>query len=220
MDLFSKITIAHFIWYLVPGLALVFFVLFPFVIIDPHLAKLLLQNIGSVGVVLLSIVMGFSLDGLRLYRFRTNYGNIKSNFFEELKNIIGIDLDPYFIQSHISEIARAKEVTGIGIHHAIWIMHGHLAVLSLLESIFWLVASVYFYIWGKPICPLLVFPVTKIVCLWTYATFFLFFGLVGYRFQAISIEDQQTTNRMFLNFAKQHKSEILQLLNVSKSNGV
>lgn len=212
MDLFSKFTIAHFIWYLVPGLAFVFLLFFPLIVLDPHLAKLLFNGLGPIGVILFSILAGFVLDGLRLYRFRTNYDSIKSDFFNNLKNEVGVNIDPYVIQSHVSEVARIKKNTGIGIHHAIWIMHGHLSSIALLESLFWIVTALYFQLFGKPICPLLIFSVKKTLAISFYFGFALLFILVGYRIEKISIEDQKTTNSMFLYFAKHNKNDVLQLM--------
>jgi len=216
MDLFNKITIAHFIWYLVPGLALVFFLLFPFLILNPHLAYLIFKNLNPLGVILLGIVLGFSLDGLRLYRFRPNYKKTKDAFFMNLKEAINIELDPYFIQAQVSDVAKQKKVTGIGIHHAIWIMHGHLAILAFLECAFWGVTTLYILIWGDyPFYFMTIAGESRWLMASLYATLGGLFFLIGLRFHLVSMEDQNTTNTMFLNFAKQYRKEIQTLLNMT-----
>ncbi len=218
MELFNKITIAHFIWYLVPGLALIFFILFPFLILNPHLTKYIFTNLGPIGVILLSIILGFALDGLRLYRLRPGYNNIKQSFFNSLIKVLDVNgLDPYFVQSHVTDVAKQKKVTGIGIHHAIWIMHGHLAMISLLECILWVLVSAYFLHYGSGAYPILIITQSKCVAIGTYIFFVVLFLLISIRFHLISTEDQVVTNNMFLNFAQQHKDEIRKLLN-AKSN--
>jgi hypothetical protein len=215
MELFNKITVAHFIWYLVPGLALVFHVLFPFAILDPHLTSQIMKNLGSVGLILFGIFLGFVLDGLRLYRFRPGYNTIKSNFFYELHNIIGTgNLHSYFILSRISDVIKEKKSNAISVHHAIWIMHGHLAMLSFMQGILWIIISVCSYIYCDYHCVVMTKSVSKHIGICIYTVFSLIFIIIGYRFHIISTEDQNTTNNMFIDFTKQHINDIKALMNL------
>lgn len=215
MEIFNKISISHLIWYLVPGLALAFIMLFPFVVISPPIAKAIFTNLGPIGLLLLSIIFGFGLDGLRLYRLRPHYLKMKTDFFGQLTASVGASgLDPYFVQSSIADLARQKDVTGIGIHHAIWIMHGHLAMLAFLESFFWILAAVYFYVFESGPYPVLVTTASWGKALVLYLGLACTFFLLGIRFHRISREDQSTTNTMFLNFAKQHAVEIKSILKI------
>lgn len=213
MDMFNKITMSHFIWYLVPGLGLIFFLLFPLLVFQPHVAKLIFETVGPFGIIILGIILGFFLDGLRLYRWRPKYSEIKDTFFRELQNTIDIDLNPYFIQSHISDVARSKNITGLSLHHAIWIMHGHCAILGLVEALFWQLATLYFYFSEIPAYSLFGMDVSRGVAIMSCIGLWGLFFFIGFRFQQISIEDQKTTNKMFLNFAAQHSNEIQELLN-------
>ena len=147
MDVFSKFTVSHFIWYLVPGLGAFVFIIFPLAIFAPFVVQSLLQVIGPMGLVLFCIILGFLMDGLRLYRLKFNYKKIKSDFFSELQNIVGKKIDPYLIQSNIIDMARKKEMTGVNLHHAIWILHGHFSILCCSESAGLLVYSIYFDVW-------------------------------------------------------------------------
>jgi hypothetical protein len=215
VELFNKLTISHFIWYLVPGLALVFFLLFPFFVLNPPLAKLIYANLTPVGIVMLAIFLGFVLDGLRLYRMRPKYKQTKIVFFTQLKNTLGANnLDPYFVQSHVADVARQKDVSGIGIHHAIWIMHGHLSILAFLECLFWVSVLGYFYFFGCSPYPILVITTSWTKAAFVYGALSLVYLSLGLRFHKISMEDQSTTNKMFLNFATQHRKEIKHLLNI------
>ena len=214
MDVFSKITVSHFIWYLVPGLGLLFFLLFPPLAFKPSVAEAFLESLGPFGVIILGIILGFSADGLRLYRFRPHYLKIREGFFDDLQATIGTDLDPYFIQSHISDVARSKNVSGLSLHHAIWIMLGQFTIFAFMETSFWVLAALYFH-YLEPL-PYLLFgrhASEKDMVLFCagLAVLFLFISL---RFLYISIEDQKNTNTSFVSFAKQHREEIRKLLNL------
>ena len=216
MDLFNKITISQLIWYLVPGLGLIFFFLFPLLVFKPHVAKLFFETIGPFGIIILGIILGFSLDGLRLYRFRPNYSKIKNRFFQQLQATIDPDLDPYFIQSHINDVARIKNVPELSLHHAIWIMLGQFTILGFLETLFWLLATLYFRFYSaSEYLVLFGTNVFREVAIMLYAAFAVLFLFIGFRFLYISTEDQKNTNKMFSNFAEQHRDEIRQLLNVT-----
>ena len=216
MDLFNRITISHFIWYLVPGLGLVFFLLFPLSVFSPHVTKLFFKNVGSFGIIILGITSGFALDGLRLYRFRPKYFKIREAFFLKLQAAIGTDLDPYFILSHINDIAREKNVTAFSLHHAIWIMLGHFTILAFFEAFFWLLATLYFRFFSDS-AYLVLFGsnMPREIGIIIYAAFAALFTLIAFRFLNISTEDQENTNKMFTSFAEQHRDEIRQLLNVT-----
>jgi hypothetical protein len=216
MDLFSKITVSHFIWYLMPGLAGILFVCFPLLVFCPTVIEKAIHAIGPVGLVLLGIILGFSLDGLRLYRSKHKYNDIKRAFFNELQRIVGKAIDPYLIQTNIVEIAKEKGVSGISFHHAIWIMHGHFSIMCYVQSAFWFVAG--FSILLLPPKSNLIFgffrlsnDATSIMCYIISS----FIGIIGYRFMKISNEDQETTNNMFIDFAKQYKTELKSKLNIT-----
>ncbi len=216
MDLFNKISISHFIWYLMPGLGGLLLIYFPILVFNPVAIKISIEAMGSVGLILLCIILGFLLDGLRLYRYKYNYECIKQDFFKKMQNIVGKELDPYLIQNNIIELMRKKKISAINVHHSIWIMHGHFSILCFIQAIFWLFVIVYiqdakqesYSIFGS-------YTFTKYSTI-TFCTFaILTFVLIGYRFMCISNEDQTTTNNMFLDFGRQHTKELKQLLNIN-----
>ncbi len=214
MDVFNRISVSQFIWYLVPGLGLLFFLLFPLLVLKPYVAGAFWETIGPFGTIVLGIILGFSLDGLRLYRFRPDYFQIRKRFFEELQATVGANLDPYFIQSHISDVARSKNVTGLSLHHAIWIMLGQFTILASMETFFWFLATLYFHFCEASSYSLFARNVSKEAMVMFCAALAVLFLFIGFRFLHISIQDQETTNTMFENFAKQHCDEIRELLNV------
>lgn len=215
MDQFEKISISHLIWYLVPGLGLIFFLLFPFIVFNPQFIKVFFNTVGSFGIILLGIILGFFLDGLRLYRLRPKYSNIRKEFFQNLQQLIDPKLDPYFIQSRINDLAKQKNITGLSLHHAIWIMLGDFTLLAFIESGFWILAGLYFYF--SPSCTYLLFEknlsrdTAIIVCVF----FAIFFFVIYKRFLYVSREDQNNTNKMFMEFAGRYRDEIRELLNIA-----
>jgi len=215
MDQFEKISISNFIWYLVPGLGLIFFLLFPILVFHPEVTKLFFDTVGPFGIIILGIILGFFLDGLRLYRFRPRYSAIRDAFFQELKATIAPNLDPYFIQSHINDLANNKKVTGLSLHHAIWIMLGDFTILAFFEAIFWVLYSLYLYFF--PPCAYSLFDknVSRCAAIGICAAFSVLFFVIALRFLQISRQDQNNTNKMFTNFAKQYRDEIRQLLNIA-----
>ena len=215
MDLFSKITISHFIWYLVPGLGLIFFLLFPLSVFNPHVTRLIFETLGPFGIVILGIILGFALDGLRLYRFRPRYSSIRSAFFLHLQEIIAPHLNPYFIQSHINDVARSKSVTELSLRHAIWIMLGNFTILAFLEALFWLLAALYFNFSTTSAYSLFGTYVSKEAAILVFEALAALFLIIAFRFLHVSIQDQKVTNMIFSNFAEQHCNEIKKLINVT-----
>jgi hypothetical protein len=226
MVFFNKFTVSHFIWYLVPGLGFLFFLFFPLVVFSPATAIQIFNSLGAAGLTMLGIVFGFILEGLRLYRFRVHYSTIRTEFFANVQNSIGANLNAYFILSHISDVANEKKYTGLNLSHAIWIMIGHFTIISFLESVFWFIAAIvtwiitipcistYFNL--PPTIPYKIFslPVnmetTIVFCILLSILFFVFF----LRFNYISVEEQKTTNSKYLDFAKQHRKELREFLNL------
>jgi len=214
MDTFNKITISNFIWYLVPGLGFIFYILFPIIVFKPLAVEAFIKSAGPIVIIILGCILGLFLDGLRLYRFRPGYSRIKKDFFEKLLNTIEGINDPYIIQYLIYDIARKKEVTELGMHHAIWIMLGHFTVLAFFESIYWFIMVIYFC--SKDISYYTIFGAnsSKEIVIFTCVSFGLLFFIVCLRLLYISMEDQNNTNNMFSEFAKTHKSEILERFNI------
>lgn len=218
MDMFKKISVSHVIWYLLPGLALILFILFPFLVFNPRVAASFLRVIGILGIIVLGIILGFFLDGLRLYRLlRLHHSMFRNAFFKQLQDTIADNLDPYFILSCINDIANNKNISGISLHHAIWIMLGHFTVLAFLEAIFWALACFYLYYCSYPVYSLFDMNICIINAILICFMFFVLFLIIGWRFFVIYREDQNNTNCMYLNFAKQHRDEIRRILNITPS---
>ena len=218
MDMFKKINVSHVIWYLLPGLGLILFILFPLMVFNPHVAASFLKVVGVFGIIVLGIILGFFLDGLRLYRLlRLHHSKFRNAFFEQLQETISDNLDPYFILSCINDIANNKKFNGISLHHAILIMLGHFTVLAFIEAIFWALACFYLYYSSNSVYPLFDINICVYNAINICFMFSVLFFIIGWRFFIIYKEDQNNTNCMYLNFAKQHREEIRQLLNITPS---
>ncbi|MBA3030227.1 MAG: hypothetical protein FP814_02515 [Desulfobacterium sp.] len=214
MDLFNKITISNLIWYIVPGLGMIFFVLFPILALNPHIVKLFYEQIGEIGLLILGTILGFLFEGLRLYRFRPGYSTIKKGFFDELTKTIGTDLNPYFVQSHVDDFARTKNYVGLSLHHAIWIMLGQFTILFLFEALFWGIMAIYNYYYITQYYSLFGLNISRIEYITYCGAFSVTFLSIGLRLMVTSTQDQKNTNNMFLNFAKQYRHDLQKLLNM------
>ncbi len=187
-------------------------------VLQPHVTKKIIDTAGPFGLFLLGSISGFFLDGLRLYRLRPGYSKIKTTFFNELRATI-TDIDnPYLILSLIYDVARSKNITGFGLHHAIWIMLGHFAILSLAEGILWLLMALYFTYMDLPVYHLFGANLSKEVALISCVAFGLLFVLIAFRLLYTAKEDQINTNNMFSSFAEQHRDDIFRLFNVTSQN--
>lgn len=218
MDMFKKVNVSHVVWYLLPGLGLIILMLFPLMVFKPHVASAFLNSVGIMGIIVLGIILGFFLDGLRLYRLlriQVKHSKIREDFFQKLKNTIDNGLDPYFILYSISDIADSKEITGISLHHAIWIMLGHFTVLVFLETFFWVLVFCHIYFLPDTVYTLFSKDMTWVNALAICAGFSCLFFVIGCQFLTVYREEQDKTNKMYLNFAEQFKDEICQKLNIN-----
>jgi hypothetical protein len=214
MDLFEKISLSQIIWYLVPGLGLIFFLLFPLLVLNPDVVKIFFDTLGIFGLIIVGIILGFFLDGLRLYRFRPKYGQTRTVFFKELQTTIDSKLDPYFIQVCINDLAIKNNISDISLHHSIWIMLGHFTILAFLEAIFWVLTLAYIYAFLPMEFSIFGANVSKETAILVNSSFSILFFLIGFRFLIISEQDQKNTNKMFIDFAKQYRKQIKKLLNI------
>ena len=216
MDIFDKISISQFIWYLVPGLSLIFLIALPVSAVNAIMIKSVFETLGPIGIFILSINLGFIVEGLRLYRLRPNYFQIRKDFFSELQGVFHTDLDPYFVQSNVSDLARKKNAGGISLHHSIWIMLGQISILTFIEAIYWLVFPMFFN-WCNQNSTIELFGAqypnwkAALLCL----IFFVIFLIISIRLIVISTEDQRNTNKMFLNFASQNKDQLKTQMNLT-----
>lgn len=211
----NKISVSHLIWYLVPGLCLLAFVMLPMVAFCPQLLKSAVNTITPIGLLVLGVLCGFILDGLRIYRFRDGYNKIKNEFFKKLLNVFGLNsaYNPYFVLSIVNDYAAKDKNSNISLHHAIWIMHGTIAILSLMNSIIWLIIGV-FVLTHDGNGQVTFFTVNcswPAICIYCFLFAVIFFSIF-WRINQISIEDQNTTNDMFLGYARSRKNAILEII--------
>ena len=212
MNTLDKVNISQFIWYLVPGLALTLFVLLPVLFLLPELLKLYFTQLGTIGLLLISVIGGFIVDGLRLYRFRPFYNKTKTSFFKKLQSEIGSDLNPYTILSAIQDVATESKFSGFNLRHAIWIMLGHLTVLSVIEGLFWVGYVVWILCHEEKCIKVINLTMSYNKALVLYICMAVVFLAIGLRFGYVCMKDQETSNEMYLNFAIKQKNRIKKLI--------
>jgi hypothetical protein len=211
MDTFDKLSVSQLVWYLLPGLAGVIIVLFPLAVLSPDLAAKLATSLGALGFAILGMVVGFVLDGLRLYRLRPGYRTIRKEFFAQLQKTLNSDQDPYFLFYEVNTLALTQNNTIYRFSHSIWIMLGQMTFLSWTHGLIWAVVLVAYCI--HRFTPNLLGTAVSggtfvAVCLAVAAVSVV----VGLRLLCISIEEQRKTNKIFLEFARANAADIQKAL--------
>ena len=211
----NNISLSHLVWYLVPGLCATAFFIFPIGVFYPQALKAFIGAISPFGLIFIGILLGFILDGLRLYRVRKGYNAIKKDFFTKLTGLFGLDerYDPYFVLSIVNDHAAKDKNTKISFYHAVWIMHGEIAVLFIINALVWAIIACFTIFHNVPDSTIFILKdntskaITSIC--FVFAALFL---AIGIRIKNISTEGQKTTNNMFLGYALSNKSAIKNIL--------
>jgi hypothetical protein len=215
MDFFEKINITHFIWYLLPGIALIFFIIFPVAFINLDAAVKFFAVIGITGVITFGAVLGFILEGLRLYRYRKDYEAVRKEFFDALKSTLKLDMDvdSYYILSRIKDYAKIKTIYVFELRHALWIMLGQITILAFIEFIFWIVYLIFMLFFSNlDTFNIFNISVKKPIAVAVVVLMLFLFCFIWKRLSAVSTEDQKTYNRMVLDFTKNNASSIKNML--------
>ncbi len=204
----DKISISQIIWYFLPGLALLTFLFFTLGVLNLELFIKIIDTIGLFGTIFMSLIFGSIMDGLRLYRIRPGYFKIKKEFHNEISNILGPELNPYYTFWKLSKFASNNGYEQIPFLHSFWIFLAQLTFLCWIAVSFWLFITIYL-LFCKPNILLLgyeiVYPYNFLICLGIT----ILFLVIGIRILFSSIEDQMKTNSMFLDLAKEHKFKIM-----------
>jgi hypothetical protein len=203
----DKLSISQVVWYLLPGLACLFFLSIPTAFFNIDLFVKILNSIGAVGIIIVSIVLGFIMDGLRLYRYRPRYKKIKKDFQKQITSVLGPEKDSYYIFWKVSKYASKNGYEQIPFLHAFWIFLAQITFLCWLDLIFWLGYSIYLFITKTGINILgyvVAYPTNLILCIGIT----IIFLIVGLILLSSSIEDQLKTNKMFMELINEHKDKI------------
>lgn len=214
MDLLNRVTVSQFVWYLVPGLGSILFILLPVYAFYPNQTLVILEKTGSFGIFIFGIVFGFFIDGLRLYRLRPNYKTIKSAFHRELLEMVSSEQDPYFVQSGVVDLAVEKKYSGLSFKHSVWIMLGNFTILSVLEAIAWGCCFINYSVSKIPNVALFGECVSRETAMIISFVISIVFFAISIRLYYISIEDQNQTNQMYLEFARHNLAKLKDSLNI------
>jgi hypothetical protein len=207
----DKLTISQVAWYFLPGMYALLSAITPIACLSPSSTSALLSSLGAIGFAIIGLVIGFLIDGLRLYRFRPGYKTIRAEFFGQLQNDMGVSRNPYFILDQIVALAQSNEQSAIRFNHSIWIMLGQMTILSWLHAMLWILLPVAVWLFSKPPA-LWGHPVSFTGLVAASATAALIAVLVGVRLMWTSLEEQNKTNSMYREYAQAKKTEILRRL--------
>lgn len=207
MEALEKISIHQIIWYIIPGLFLFTVLVLPMTIIKPKEILELIKVIGIFGILLIGILLGFLLEGLRLYRMRPGYKIIRKKFFEELQTKLNTEQDPYYLLDQIYSVAKDDNNNTIKFNHSIWIMLGHLSILMFLSCLLWIAVSLInifliktFSLLGTPITEL------QFLCICYFVSILSL--IIGVRIMRISIEEQKKCNNIYVELSQVYKDKI------------
>lgn len=213
MDVVEKMSISHFIWYLLPGLAFLLLVFFPILVLNIDAAGILYSKVGSWGALILAVVLGFLIEGLRLYRFRFGYQATRKYFYPALKSLLNEESDPYFLIDRTKDFARSKGMISFELKHSIWIMLGQITILFLIECIFWIVYFVYVWTWNiSSTYSFFTIEISRSLFMTSIFGLIILFALITSRFHYVSIKEQVKFNEMILSFARINAQKIKETL--------
>lgn len=213
MDLkLQDITLPSFLWYWLPGL---FFVVIsvgiPVALYKPDL----LSRIDSIGGIalfsLMALVVGFTMDSIRLYSFFKGHNQEKNWFFRELSEILQCSTAEIrdvidILRLHASE----NGVVGrsVASNHARWVMMMHSATCFLL------LAGVlgFLAIWSRinTITPWYLERL-NITGLWGFlfdALLVSLFAYLAWRVVDHSLKEKKINNKEYLRYARLNKERL------------
>lgn len=214
-SLFNRIIFVatQIIWYILPGFMLMFICVFPFVIISPQNALPLLNDISGAMWIIIGILLGFVLEGLRLYRIRPYYNKIKKQFFEELQSSFrkknkSRSINPYFILDQIYDLATEKKYDTIRLYHSIWILLGQLSIILCVAGVIYFPAIAIFSYKLLSVCLVLGINVTVLMYILIWGIIIALTIVMGIRIMVISLEEQKKVNSMYLEFMNSNLREL------------
>jgi len=213
VNAFDKISINYVIWYTLPGAVLIFFILLPIGIVIPDMVFSFISGVGVFGLLLISVILGFMLDGLKLFRFRPNYQKIRKTFYKELQEVLGTKQDPYYLMDYMYTLMKETRYESVRFYVAVWVMLGQMSVSIIITAItLWgfFILSVYL---GHSYPVLLGEGVSEFTYYVFCASAFAVSTLAGCRIMAVSLTEQKKSNQMYLDFAKSNKLQIQNAIN-------
>lgn len=152
MELLKKVTVARAVWYFVPGLLFLFYFFLPLAAFKYEETTRLIRDYGIGTLALLGLVIGFVLDGLRLYRLRPKYNQIKSEFLDQLRDTVGANLDPHYLFLGINEFAGRDREAGLDYKYTVWAVIGQFTFLTWCEAGIWFLSPIVLLIKGNQVC--------------------------------------------------------------------
>lgn len=205
-------TITQIIWYILPGEMILFIFLFPFLLLVPEKTFSIITEISGIMWIGIGIILGFIMEGLRLYRFRPRYKKIRKEFFAKLQVPFQNkkeDINPYYILDIIYDLATEKHYDTIRLYHSIWIMLGQLSISFLLAGVAYFPAVVFayfkitakYYLVGQTVSANLYVVTWSMLCVLAI--------ILGIRIMYVSLEEQRKVNDMYIDFMNSNKTELL-----------
>lgn len=212
MEMFEKISLNQVVWYMLPGAIFLFVVLLQVSLVYTSEVYALIDKIGIINAIAISIIMGFLLDGLRLYRLKPNFQKIKKDFYLSLQRLFHSEQDAKYILDYILKSMTSVQYNSVRFYHSMWIMNGQVSIsLLIASSIIWCFMLLSRLIYHLP-CVILGYNVSlrffTVFCI----LFWIVSVIIGLRIMFVSTQGQKNCNNMYYEFAVSNKKQIKEAL--------
>ncbi|MFZ5452459.1 MAG: hypothetical protein ACOZF2_11415 [Thermodesulfobacteriota bacterium] len=211
MNATNKLTLSQVVWYFLPGMYAEMVILIPVAVIFPSKASEIMKVLGAVGFALVGLVIGFFIDGLRLYQLRPGYDEIRANFYSDLQRVLGSEKNVYFLLDQVVEYAEKEKNHSVRFGHSIWIMLGQMTALTWLNVSIWIIIAIFYWvIEATPSFFGFNMSLVAFILLCVQSAFVAF--VLGRRLMLISIKEQKKANAIYLEFANAHRDAIRKMI--------
>lgn len=114
------------------------FVIFPIAVMRPESLKDIFAIGGVIGLGILSIVLGFLWDAMKLYRFTIGYSKQRKAFVHKIANALSVpDKEALAYLAKASQIEREEHGGDLFLLHSKWVMSQVCAFLFVLAFVLW-----------------------------------------------------------------------------------
>jgi hypothetical protein len=199
MDI-KYINFSTFVRYVLSGFNFILFVIvLPIIYFSPDLIRQLFSEASIIGVLFLSISIGYLLDILKIYRFTPNYNKTKIAFWNDIAKVLGVPIEEapsYFAIA--TNLWDAYSTYNLERRASEWIHIFTSANILILSSSIWLGITIKEYL-GSGLSNNLIIPIGAVLA-------FLLFGL---RLLKVGRDEIDKDDKEFLLILKANKKKIL-----------
>lgn len=208
----KEISLPTFIWYVLPGINAVFFlIILPVAILDFELLTNSISWTTVVGWLMGGLIVGFLMDSMKIYKFTYGYRELKDRFFIDLADKVGGDESgreagkKIFITMRLL-MDEEKNLFPFW-EHSRWVMINHTSKAALIAVILW--GYLLVRLWGKEIILFNRYPLSPTEGRMLLASLVVAFCLISYRLHRVSLGVISEANLVYMKYVLKNKASIL-----------